>query len=399
MSFGNHRVDQTVDHFGAYLFRKRGIYYYSRRVPKALQERLNKHRVSFSLRTRSIVKARALAARVTSRLDVVWAELWLENQGIMLKDRSSEPLHETLPPSVHKTTICIADASSQYLRLKGHAKNALFHTTTQRNTGYLIDCLGNIEITAIGRSEAGKFRDFLINKGLSHTSIRRVFSTVKAMLNMAISEFGLNCANPFSRLFIPNIGEKTKRPPISSDNIHAIQRECMVLDDRKRWLIALISDTGLRLAEAVGLVRSDVKLDDIIPHVIVQVHPWRPLKTLSSARIVPLVGAAKWAAERAIVEAKSAFLFPEYASLDGCNANSASAALNKWLKPRVPENTVIHSFRHALRDRLRQCEAPADIVDALGGWTTQGVGHSYGTGYTLEVKAKWMQKIVLKCQN
>ena len=33
------------------------------------------------------------------------------------------------------------------------------------------------------------------------------------------------------------------------------------------------------------------------------------------------------------------------------NANSASAALNKWLKPYVPENCVIHSFRHSFRDR------------------------------------------------
>ena len=63
---------------------------------------------------------------------------------------------------------------------------------------------------------------------------------------------------------------------------------------------------------------------------------------------------------------------------DKCNANSASAALNKWLKPRVPDECITHSFRHSLRDRLRAIECPADIIDTMGGWTTEGIGHQYG---------------------
>ena len=55
------------------------------------------------------------------------------------------------------------------------------------------------------------------------------------------------------------------------------------------------------------------------------------------------------------------------------NANSVSVALNKWLKPRVPDGCVIHSFRHSLRDRLRAIECPADIINAIGGWVTEGV--------------------------
>jgi len=39
----------------------------------------------------------------------------------------------------------------------------------------------------------------------------------------------------------------------------------------------------------------------------------------------------------------------------------------------VPDNCVIHSFRHSLRDRLRAVECPSDIVDAIGGWKTSGV--------------------------
>ena len=87
--------------------------------------------------------------------------------------------------------------------------------------------------------------------------------------------------------------------------------------------------------------------------------------------------------------------FPGYNNGNYCNANSASAALNKWLKARVKqEGAVIHSFRHSLRDRLRAIECPGDIIDQIGGWKTAGVGQSYGNGYSLEVLHKWMQWMV-----
>jgi hypothetical protein len=47
-----------------------------------------------------------------------------------------------------------------------------------------------------------------------------------------------------------------------------------------------------------------------------------------------------------------------------------------------------------MRVRLRAVECPSDIIDAIGGWTTTGVGHRYGTGQPLEVKAKWMKRLV-----
>ena len=76
-----------------------------------------------------------------------------------------------------------------------------------------------------------------------------------------------------------------------------------------------------------------------------------------SQRQIPLVGSALWAARR-IKETNSAspYAFPRYNKATTTNANSASAAINKWLRPRVSEGCVIHSFRHSLRDRLRAVE-------------------------------------------
>ena len=88
------------------------------------------------------------------------------------------------------------------------------------------------------------------------------------------------------------------------------------------------------------------------------------------------VGTSLWAAQM-IKVVGSTFAFPKYCSEAKYNANSAIAALNKWLKPRVLDGCVIHSFRHSLRNRLRAIECPADIIDAIGSWTPKSVGHQY----------------------
>ena len=60
----------------------------------------------------------------------------------------------------------------------------------------------------------------------------------------------------------------------------------------------MISDTGMRLSEAVGLLTSDIILSTEIPHVNIINHPWRRLKTKGSNRTIPLIGASLWAAKK-----------------------------------------------------------------------------------------------------
>ena len=145
------------------------------------------------------------------------------------------------------------------------------------------------------------------------------------------------------------------RKPIPITDIKNVQSDCRVIDVDMRWLIALISDTGMRLAEGAGLLKRDfIGLDTDLLYVRVTKHPWRNLKTASSERKISLVGEALWAAKR-IVEAYTAsdFAFPRYKRELPTAANSASTALNKWLKQCVPQGCTMHSFRHSMWDRLR----------------------------------------------
>ena len=106
------------------------------------------------------------------------------------------------------------------------------------------------------------------------------------------------------------------------------------------------------------------------------------------------MGASLWAAQRILSEdLHRVFAFPRYNRSEQTNGNSASAALNKWLKSYVPNGCTIHSFRHSMRDRLRSVNCPSEMIDQIGGWSRDTVGQGYGSGYELTSKYEWLTKI------
>jgi integrase len=373
-----------VDQINHHLYRKRGFYYFSRRVPKALLDDYPKPRIVLALKTRHFRDALRQSQILSKRLDDQWFHMQLDAMGL---DNAQA---KVLQPAKAAAPL-MSEATAFYLRLKGDGKDIVFTRAAQRNANVVIEALGNKPINEYASSEAGKLRDVLLNKGLAVTSIKRMFGSIKAIINLAMAEHGIEGRNPFSSIYMPDEVQE-ERQPIPLDSLRRIQRDCMAIDDEMRWLLALISDTGMRLSEAAGLHKDDIILDAPIPYISLQPHSWRRLKTKGSARLIPLIGASLWAAKR-IQQRDSRYAFPRYCDGKICNANSASAALNKWMKPRLRDNAVVHSFRHSMRDRLRAVECPSDIIDQIGGWSASSVGASYGKGYELPVLAKWMKML------
>ena len=365
-----------------------GVYYYVRRVPYDLTSYYDVKRLCFSLKTKSASAAVRASKSINQRLEDYWLGLRLQNMdipAIQVVKASDTHVNDTLR---------LSEACELYLRLKGVGKDKVFIRTANRNTGYVTKLLGDRPISSYSSNEAAQFRDWCIGQGMGIKTVKRVFASVRAIINLAISEEGFDCSNAFAKTHFPDDDNAQSRQPIPMEDIKKVQSLCKDIDDEMRWLIALISDTGMRLGEAAGLLKEDIKLDEPIPHIDLKPHPWRSLKTRGSQRLIPLTKEALWASKR-LLEANndSIFAFPRYCSETGCKANSASGGLNKWLHQYVPENCVIHSFRHSLRDRLRAVECPSDIVDAIGGWKTSGIGHGYGNGYPLNVLEKWMKRI------
>ena len=141
------------------------------------------------------------------------------------------------------------DAVENYLRIKGN-DDRIFIRTAQRNGNYVAKLLGNRPITSYSTSEAAQFRDWCLDKGMNINSVKRVFASVRSIINLNIR----------------------------------VQAECKKLNDEPKLLIALISDTGLRLSGACGLLVSDIHLDTTEPYIDLVEHPWRRLKTGQSKR-------------------------------------------------------------------------------------------------------------------
>jgi integrase len=376
----------------SYLWIKGQTYYFNRRVPKDIQSYYSSSRIVICLKTSRRDSALRTARSIAQRLEDYWMSLRLANLDI-----PAFHLLRSEPQKLSQSScMTLSEALELYLRLKGVNKGKVFRRGAERNIQSVVGVLSDRPLDEYSSSDAAAYRDYLLKRGLTTNSVKRNFATIRSVINLAIQENGLDCRNAFSKVYLPDLDDAKKRKPIPVENIKEIQQECMSIDDEARWLVALISDTGMRLSEAAGLHVDDIKLDCEIPHIDLKPHAWRGLKTRGSQRQIPLVGASLRAARRVKESSNiSSFAFPRYTSAKGTNANSASAAINKWLKPRVPEGCVIHSFRHSLRDRLRAVQCPSDMIDQIGGWSTAGVGQSYGEGYGLDSLKDWLKRLAV----
>jgi len=368
-----------------YTFKKGGVYYFSKTVPCDLKHHYKKPRLVCSLRTSSFYEAKLRSKSIDSELQTQWLSLRVQH--------GNKAFEDMLNTASTSSCITLKEALKYYLDIKGKGKTKAFFNKTNRAVEEFIRYHANLPLDVISSSEVAKFREHMLLKGLKVASVKRAFTTLKAIINFAASELGLEFKNPFTNIYLPPSDDSNIRKSIPEPNIKQIQLACKTINDDVRWLVAAISDTGMRLSEAAGLLKSDLHLDDEIPHIKIQSHSHRRLKTKSSVRDIPLTPFATWAL-RNTLNSDSTYCFPRYNKQALTSSNSASAAINKWLKA-IKQNFVIHSLRHSMRDRLREVEAPTELIDRFGGWSIQAIGQKYGNGYSIEHMKKYTDLIVL----
>ena len=378
-----------VDQNEAYTFQKRGIFYFSKRVPSDLRELYKVGRLTYSLKTKCPKTAEKQVRDALHKLELYWNKVRMDKEL-----PCSQFLVSATNNQSNDLSIKFTKAAHLYLELKGKNKGVTFYNSVQRATRYIISSIGDKDLASYTRANANSFRDYLLKRELAGSSITRILAIVKAIFNFANNENGLSLKNHFSGLQYDRFAGVGSREPIPIKTIRAIQKRCIAIDDELRWLIAFISDTGMRLAEATGLLVEDIRLDSELPFVSVQSHTWRLLKTKASKRDIPLVGKALWSAKRIKEMSQSKFAFPRYNTSYYTSTNTASASLNKWLRSEGFGQHTMHSFRHSLRDRLRYVACPSEITDQIGGWSNKTVGQNYGNGYRLCDLNKWMQRLV-----
>jgi integrase len=451
-----------------YLQERRGIWFYYRRIPKALLSHYpgQGHRYE-SLQTRdlqtAIPKAKALAAQD----DLLWASLrnpegkdtglttretrdsataLLKNLGLApgegareagtvvdvfdtyfakqygeayLQSRFED--HHPVEPSDFYSgveaeavrlvmeepinrRVLLSDALEAYLKGHENGQQAKFVTYNKRAISHLEAVTGDWPLDQYKYAHAKAVRDHLLAKGNKTGTVRRRLSVLKAIFNKARVELEIpNLTNPFERVSIAGEGsDRQTRGSFTKSELVTIATACRERDDDIRQLVALLMDTGGRLAEIVGLRVDHVFLEHEIPHVYIKPDRarGRSLKTRGSERKVPLVGMASWGAERAVATAGegSGWLFPRYAADNSINSNAASIAIKKWLHTslKLPREKTAHWLRHSMKDRLRHADVPEEVQNRIGGWGKFTVPQGYGEGHLLEQLKTHLEKVVLQ---
>ena len=144
-----------VGQINHHLYRKRGFYYFCRRVPKALLEHYPKPRIVVALKTRQFRDALRQSQIISKRLDDQWFHMQLDAMGLdNVQSKLFQPVKSSAP--------LMSEATSFYLRLKGEGKDKVFIRAAQRNAASVIEVLSDRPTDDYASSEAGKLRDALL---------------------------------------------------------------------------------------------------------------------------------------------------------------------------------------------------------------------------------------------
>jgi integrase len=197
--------------------------------------------------------------------------------------------------------------------------------------------------------------------------------------------------NPFDGLTF-NEKFKTRRPPFE---IEFVQDKILKpgtlagLNAEARAIVFVLIETGARGGEICNLHPEVIKLNDKVPHILIQprLDPEDPreIKTTSSIRRIPLVGVA--------LEAMKKFPngFPNYKENEG----SFSATARKFFSENSlfpTKKHVIYSFRHTFEDRMKEAKVDFKLREILMGHALEDP--KYGSGGSLKLYQDELLKIV-----
>jgi integrase len=291
----------------------------------------------------------------------------------------------------NKLPVLLSEAFPVYLDNHSKGSDKKFIAAQQQHWNKLVDLLGDIPIKSVTRADAKRYRDHRIASGVAPSTVKREINVLRAVLAKAIRELSLGIPNEFSGLEIKKSNRNAKdRVPYTKVEIQLLVTEALRLDDEQRRIVLVLALTGARLAEIVGLRKTD--FDQTNKSILIREHATRTIKTQQSNRVVPLLPIAFDALSKQAIEARGDYLFSSYASDERTNADSASATLNKWAKKHVDGKTM-HCFRHAMRDLLRAVMCPESVAKEIGGWSsTHDVSVHYGQGYPIDLKLEWLSK-------
>ena len=137
------KVDHMVDHLNvSYLYKKRGVYYFSKRVPCDVRSYYKSDRIVICLKTKSSVSAIRSSKSLYQKLDDYWTSIRLTKMQVP----AEHMLVSKSPVNSNSNAPLLSEALSTYLKLKGEGKDKIFVRAANRNIKYVIELLDDLPI-------------------------------------------------------------------------------------------------------------------------------------------------------------------------------------------------------------------------------------------------------------
>ena len=214
-----------------YLYRKRGIYYLQKRIPKPFIPKYGRSILQRSLRTTNRADAVRLSSSIASSLESEWQALLFD-----VSDTSASVFDHLASGRQHEPLL----TEAMQLYLKDDGKDLDFRLCQATNTVIksVVSLVGDKTLSAYSRNDALRFRDTLVAKGVAQTTVKRHFARVRAIWNFSAREHGIMTTNPFANMNLGGVKAPKKRRPIPTEDIRTIQKLCKEIDDDMRWIIA-----------------------------------------------------------------------------------------------------------------------------------------------------------------
>jgi integrase len=408
-----------------------GIYYFRRAVPEALRLRLNKTIIKVTLGTRNPNEAIQLfAAR-----QIECEELFNAARNRCITN-------------YHKSLFSVNRGSSDYQLQEGVILQYLFDKLNQERevSGKTIDeaqkVIGrfsgvykDIDAEGINGTIIREFKELLIKtpsilsdelrsltlvqivkeagseysgRTLSDSAINKHLSVISSVLQWAAnnSYFSNNWHNPVRGKTIKRKGLKQDRMPFTEVDLHKIfSSDIYTKQSRPKggcgeaayWIPIVGLYTGMRLEEIGQLLITDIKQESDIWYFDINDSGGKQLKNKSSIRRVPIhqnlldLGFIDY-----IDSLEGMQLFP---LLKKDKYGKLTQNWSKWFGRHIrrigitDKSKVFHSYRHGLKDALRNADVDEAISDAITGHSSVSVGRSYGSGYNLIILNKAVQSV------
>ncbi len=246
------------------------------------------------------------------------------------------------------------------------------------------------------------------NKKLSDSTINKHISVISSVLQWASNNsfFGDNWHNPAQGKTIKRKNSKSIRLPFENNELESIFSSDIYTKqlrpkggsgEASYWLPVIALYTGMRLEEIGQLLVQDIKQERGFWYFDVNAFDSKQLKSKPSIRKIPIHQAIlNLGFINYIDSLHNSHAFP---ALKKNKNGKLTQYWSKWFNRYIrrigitDSSKVFHSYRHGMKDALRNAGIDEAISDAITGHASTSVGRSYGLGYNLDILNQAIQKV------